>query len=604
MGRVEGEVAFLTGAAPQTCTRQDQQDTGKASPGEFDAVVVGAGFSGLYMLHRLRDTLGLSARVFEAAADVGGTWYWNRYPGARCDSESYFYSFSDRLSDDLLQEWTWSERFATQPEILSYLQHVADRYDLRKDIQLSTRVVATEYNDATHRWVLRTDDGRQVTATFLITAVGCLSTTNLPEFPGRDGFLGDWYHTGVWPHEGVDFTGKRVAVIGTGATGVQAIPEIAEQAAHVYVLQRTPNYDLAGGNRPMTAEDGQKIKANYREIWQATRETAFGFPYDVESRTALSVSEQERQRIFLDAWARGGFRLLMTFNDLLLDAEANETASEFVRARIRERVHDPEIAELLSPRDHPCFTKRPPLENGYYEAFNRDNVTLVDVRKSPIQEITATGVRTEDAYYEVESIVYATGFDAMTGTLFKLGIRGRNGLSLREKWVEGPRTYLGIATHGFPNLFMITGPQSPSVLSNMPVSIEQHVDWIADCLRYLRANRLDTIEPLPSAEDDWVDHHNEVTQMTLLPRANSWWVGANIPGKPRNLYPYVGGVGTYRQICDEVAARDYDGFAQGSGGSTSHGKFTGAARAKFTEIGAALDAASCTVGQPTMVSAP
>jgi len=567
--------------------QQDERHEDRAPERELDAVVVGAGFSGLYMLHRLRDTLGLSARVFEAAGDVGGTWYWNRYPGARCDSESYFYSFSDRLSEDLLREWTWSERFAPQPEILSYLQHVADRYDLRRDIRFNTRVVAAEYDERTGRWVVRTDDGGQVTAKFLITAVGCLSTTNLPDFPGRDSFRGDWHHTGLWPHEGVDFTGKRVAVIGTGATAVQAIPEIAEQAARVYVLQRTPNYDIAGGNRPMTAEDGDRIKADYREIWRATRETAFGFPYDVADRAALSVSEQERQRIFAEAWERGGFRLGTTFNDLLLDLEANETASEFLRARIRERVSDPAVAELLSPRDHPFFTKRPPLENGYYETFNRDNVTLVNVRSSPIREITPTGVRTADAEYEVDSIVYATGFDAMTGTLFKLGIRGRGGLDLRQKWAQGPRTYLGLATHGFPNLFLITGPQSPSVLSNMPVSIEQHVDWVTDCLRHLRDTGRDTIEPLPAAEDDWVDHHNEISEATLLPMANSWWVGANIPGKPRNLYPYAGGVGTYRTICAEVAARDYDGFRTGSGGTTSAGEFTGVARAKHAELTAA-----------------
>ncbi|HEX4356636.1 MAG TPA: NAD(P)/FAD-dependent oxidoreductase [Pseudonocardia sp.] len=567
--------------------QQDERHEDRAPERELDAVVVGAGFSGLYMLHRLRDTLGLSARVFEAAGDVGGTWYWNRYPGARCDSESYFYSFSDRLSEDLLREWTWSERFAPQPEILSYLQHVADRYDLRRDIRFNTRVVAAEYDERTGRWVVRTDDGGQVTAKFLITAVGCLSTTNLPDFPGRDSFRGDWHHTGLWPHEGVDFTGKRVAVIGTGATAVQAIPEIAEQAARVYVLQRTPNYDIAGGNRPMTAEDGDRIKADYREIWRATRETAFGFPYDVADRAALSVSEQERQRIFAEAWEHGGFRLGTTFNDLLLDLEANETASEFLRARIRERVSDPAVAELLSPRDHPFFTKRPPLENGYYETFNRDNVTLVNVRSSPIREITPTGVRTADAEYEVDSIVYATGFDAMTGTLFKLGIRGRGGLDLRQKWAQGPRTYLGLATHGFPNLFLITGPQSPSVLSNMPVSIEQHVDWVTDCLRHLRDTGHDTIEALPAAEDDWVDHHNEISEATLLPMANSWWVGANIPGKPRNLYPYAGGVGTYRTICAEVAARDYDGFRTGSGGTTSAGEFTGVARAKHAELTAA-----------------
>jgi cation diffusion facilitator CzcD-associated flavoprotein CzcO len=567
-----------------TSAVQDQRDAASRSAGEFDAVVVGAGFSGLYMLHRLRDTLGFSARVFEAADDVGGTWYWNRYPGARCDSESYFYSFSDRLSEDLLQEWTWSERFAAQPEILSYLRHVADRYDLRKDIQFGTQVVAAEFDDQTGRWAVRTDDGQQVTARYLITAVGCLSTTNLPDFPGRDSFQGDSYHTGLWPHEGVDFTGKRVAVIGTGATAMQAIPEIAQQAAHVYVLQRTPNFGIAGGNRPMDAEDGQKIKDNYREIWATTRETGFGFPYRTANRTALSVTDEERQQIFEEAWAGGGFRLAATFSDLLVDEEANETAAEFLRCRIRERVTDPEIGELLSPRDHPFFTKRPPLENGYYKTFNRDNVTLVDVRTAPIQEITPHGVRTADAEFEVDTIVYATGFDAMTGTLFKLGIRGRNGLGLQEKWAHGPHSYLGVATHGFPNLFMITGPQSPSVLSNMPVSIEQHVDWITGCLRTLRQKGLDTIEPLPEAEDDWVAHHNEVTQTTLLPRANSWWVGTNIPGKPRNLYPYVGGVGTYRLICDEVAARDYDGFAKGSDGKATTGEFAGVARAKFAAV--------------------
>ncbi|TDC91504.1 NAD(P)/FAD-dependent oxidoreductase [Saccharopolyspora aridisoli] len=552
-----------------------------------DAVVVGAGFSGLYMLHRLRDTLGLKTRVFDVADDVGGTWYWNRYPGARCDSESYFYSFSDRLSEELLQEWTWTERFAAQPEILSYLQHVAERFDLYEDIRFRTQVVAAEYDEAAGRWTVRTGDGGRVTATYLITAVGCLSTTNLPDFPGRDAFGGPWYHTGLWPHEGVDFTGQTVAVIGTGATGVQAIPEIAKQAAHVYVLQRTPNYDIAGGNRPMTADDGRAIKDNYREIWQTTRETGFGFPYRTAERTALSVSDEERHQIYAEAWQRGGFRIGTTFNDLLMDEDANETAAEFLRARIREQVHDSDVAELLSPRDHPFFTKRPPLENGYYETFNRDNVTLVDVRRAPIQEITATGVRTAEAEYEVDTIVYATGFDAMTGTLFKLGIRGRQGIGLQEKWADGPSSYLGVTANGFPNLFMITGPQSPSVLTNMPVAIEQHVDWITDCLRYLRDRGLDTIEPLPAAEQDWVDHHNEVTETTLLPRANSWWVGANIPGKPRRLYPYVGGLDIYRQICEQVANRDYDGFALGSCGAATSGDFAGVARATFDEIVAA-----------------
>jgi cyclohexanone monooxygenase len=553
----------------------------------FDAVVVGAGFSGLYMLHRLRDTLGLSARVYEAASDVGGTWFWNRYPGARCDSESYFYSFSDRLSQDLLEEWTWTERYAAQPEILSYLRHVADRFDLRKDIRFDTRVTGAEYDEATGRWTVRTDDGGEVSATYLITAVGCLSTTNLPEFPGRDSFRGTWHHTGAWPHEGVDFTGKRVAVVGTGATAVQAIPEIAQDAEHVYVFQRTANYDIAGGNRPMDEADGRKIKENYREIWENTRGTGFGFPYATSERTALSVSEEERERVFREAWERGGFRLGTTFSDLLLDEKANETAAEFLRARIRERVTDPAVAELLSPRDHPFFTKRPPLENGYYETFNRPNVTLLDLRGAPLEEITPAGVRTADAEYEVDVIVYATGFDAMTGTLFKLGIRGRDGRALKDEWAQGPHSYLGLATHGFPNLFMITGPQSPSVLSNMPVSIEQHVDWLTDLLRHLRDTGQDTVEAMPEAEDDWVEHHNEVTAATLLPRANSWWVGANIPGKPRHLYPYVGGVGTYRLICDAVAERGYDGFRTGSGGTTTSGGFAGVARRKHGELVAA-----------------
>jgi cyclohexanone monooxygenase len=391
----------------------------------------------------------------------------------------------------------------------------------------------------------------------------------VPEFAGRSSFQGEQYHTGLWPHDGVDFTDKRVAVIGTGATGIQVVPEIAEQAAHVYVLQRTPNYCLAGRNGPLDAEYVRETKANYKQIWQTSRTTSFGYPYDAREQGALSVPEEERRKIYETAWATGGFRIGLTFSDLLTDLAANETAAEFVRARIRERVHDAKVAELLTPKDHPFFTKRPPLENGYYDAFNRNNVTLVDVRSSPIEEITTKGVRTRDAEYEVDSIVFATGFDAMTGSLFKIGISGRGGLALRDKWAHGPRTYLGLATHGFPNMFMITGPQSPSVLSNMPVSIEQHVDWIADCLRYMREHRLDMVEPLVEAEDDWVDHHNEVTQRTLLPRANSWWVGANVPGKPRNLYPYVGGVGNYKRICAEVAAHGYDGFGMARYGASS-----------------------------------
>ncbi len=548
--------------------RPNPRETDTLPASEFDAIIVGAGFSGLYLLHRLRNDLGLSVRVYEAGSDVGGTWYWNRYPGARCDSESIYYSFSDHLSQELLQEWTWSERYATQPEILQYLQHVAAKLDLRRDIQFNTRVTAAVYDEATSRWEISTEDGGRATARFLITAVGCLSVANTPEFQGRETFQGKWYHTGHWPHEGVDFTGQRVAVIGTGATGVQVIPEVATQAAHVYAFQRTANYDIPGWNRPLDPEYVRETKANYKEIWQKARESMLGLPYEVPDRSALDVTPEERQRIYEDGWAKGGFRIgAETFNDLLTNEESNETAAAFIRSKIREIVRNPEVAELLAPNDHPFFTKRPPLEHGYYEVFNRENVTLVDVRRSPIQEITPKGVRTRDAEYEVDAIVFATGFDAMTGALFNMGIRGRGGVALKEKWAAGPRTYLGIATRDFPNMFMITGPQSPSVLSNMPVSIEQHADWIADCLKYMREHDLDEVEPLSEAEEDWVVHHNEVAAATLLLKANSWWVGANIPGKPRALYPYVGGVGNYRQICDDVAAKGYEGFAMAKHGA-------------------------------------
>lgn len=544
-----------------TDPRQQLVHTEDGRGADFDAVVVGAGYSGLYMLHRLRE-LGLSARVYEAAGDVGGTWYWNRYPGARCDSESVFYSFSDRLSEELLQEWTWSERYAAQPEILQYLQWVADRMDLRRDIQFNTRVTQALYDEARNKWEISTDVGDRVAATYLITAVGCISTTNVPEFRDLENFQGDWYHTGAWPHEGVDFTGLRVGVIGTGATGVQVVPEVATQAAHLWVFQRTANYDIPAQNRPLDSEYVRQVKANYTDIWKRTRETGFGLPYEAPAESAVDFSPEERQRRYEAAWAKGGFYIgLDTFGDFILNQDSNYTISEFVRSKIRDIVHDPDTAEALAPKDHPFFTKRPPLEHGYYESFNRDNVTLVDVRRGPIEEITPRGLRTQEGEYELDAIVFATGFDAMTGTLFSMDIRGRGGLSLRGKWADGPRTYLGIASHGFPNMFMITGPQSPSVLSNMPVSIEQHADWISDCISHLRRHGLDYIEPHVQAEDGWVAHHNEVADATLLPQTASWWAGANIPGKKRILYPYPGGCANYRKICDDVAASGYEGFA-------------------------------------------
>ncbi len=524
----------------------------------LDAVVVGAGFSGLYMLHRLRE-LGLSTRVYEAADGVGGTWYWNRYPGARCDSESYYYSYS--FSDEIQQEWEWTCRYPEQPEILRYLNYVADKLDLRRDIQFNTRVTAARYDEQTNRWDIETAAGDRVSAKFLITAVGCLSAAQMPDIKGRETFEGQWYHTGKWPHEGVDFTGKRVGIIGTGSTAIQAIPVIAKQADHLTVFQRTPNFTVPAKDHPLTAEAQRQIKTTYDQIRRKNRESVFGMPFDPAEKSALEVPAEERQRLYDSLWDYGGFKfLLSSYSDLILNNEANETAAEYVRSRIREIVKDPVTAEMLSPRTHPIGTKRPPIDTDYYETFNRDNVTLVDIRSAPIEAITRTGIRTRDAEYELDCIVFATGFDAMTGTLFNLGISGKGGVALREKWADGPHTYLGVAAAGFPNLFIITGPGSPSVLSNMPVSIEQHVEWIADCIHYLRDRNLDSIEATEQAQQAWDAQVIEIANATLFPQADSWYMGANIPGKPRVFMPYAGGVGTYRQLCAEIAEKGYEGF--------------------------------------------
>ena len=442
-----------------------------------DAVVVGAGFAGLYMLHRLRG-LGLSARVFEAGADVGGTWYWNRYPGARCDVESMQYSYS--FSDELQQEWRWTERFAGQPEILRYASHVADRFDLRRDIQFGTRVTSAVFDEAAGRWEVKTDHGDRVSAAFCVMATGCLSAGRVPDIAGIDGFGGKSYHTGQWPHEGVDFTGQRVAVIGTGSSAIQSIPVIAEQAAHVFVFQRTPNFSVPARNGPLPPEYEHEWKSSYPERRQRARTLKSGIIYNFGETSAMAVSAEERQREYEARWQTGGISLLSAYNDLAVNKASNDTAADFVRDRIRSIVSDPAVAEMLLPTNHPIGTKRICVDTGYYETFNRSNVTLVNLRTSPIEAVTQGGVRTRDAEYAVDSIVYATGFDAMTGSLLQVDIRGRDGMTLAQKWAEGPRTYLGLMTAGFPNLFTITGPGSPSVLSNMIVSIEQHVEWIAD----------------------------------------------------------------------------------------------------------------------------
>jgi cation diffusion facilitator CzcD-associated flavoprotein CzcO len=524
----------------------------------FDAVIIGAGFSGLYMLYRLRE-LGFSTRLYEAGEGVGGTWYWNRYPGARCDSPSVHYSYS--FSPELEQEWEWTEKYPRQPEILRYLNHVADRFDLRCDIQLNTRVISAAYDDASHLWLIKTDQGDQVSATYCITAVGCLSTPNTPRFPGLNSFAGPVYHTGQWPHEGVNLTGKRVGVIGTGSTGIQAIPQIAKQAAHVTVFQRTPNYSVPAHNRPLTPEEKASIKANYRQLRQTDRESRIGLTLNYSTQSALEVSAEERQKRFEEVWQVGGFQVLAAFADIAFNLEANTYMADFVRSKIGEKVHNPEVARLLMPHDHPIGSKRICVDTEYFETYNRENVSLVDVRTSPIEEITPTGLRTTDGEYELDTIVFATGFDAMTGALLKMDLRGKNGQVLKEKWASGPRTYLGVMTAGFPNLFIITGPGSPSVLSNMTVSIEQHVEWISDCIKYMREQNFIDIEPTVEAEDAWVAHVNEVANLTLFQHANSWYLGANIPGKPRVFMPYIGGVGNYRIMCQQIANNGYEGFS-------------------------------------------
>ena len=528
---------------------------------DVDAVIVGAGFAGLYTHHRLRP-LGLTVQGYEAAADVGGTWWWNRYPGARCDVESMDYCYS--FSPELEQEWTWSERYATQPEILDYVNHVADRFDLRRDIQFDTRVTGMVWDEETKRWNVSTDRGDEVSARFCVMATGCLSAPKDVDIDGVDNFEGRVLYTSRWPHEGVDLTGLRVGVVGTGSSGIQSIPLIAEQAAHLTVFQRTPNFTLPAKNAPLDPAVVAARKARAEEHRQAMRESRAGVVVPVPGYSALSVDEAARQARYEAAWESGTlYGMVAAYNDLLVDKDANDTAAEFVRGRIREIVDDPKVADLLSPRNHPLGTKRPCLDTDYYATFNRDDVTLVDVRATPIVEVTPRGLRTTADEYEFDVIVFATGFDAMTGPMLRAGIVGANGVALRDKWEAGPRTYLGIATAGFPNLFIVTGPGSPSVLVNMMVAIEQHVDWIADCIGYLEEHGLATIDATVEAEDDWVEHVNAVASRTLFPTANSWWMGANVPGKARVFMPYIGGLPLYTDVIGRVAAERYRGFHLG-----------------------------------------
>ena len=522
----------------------------------LDALIVGAGFAGLYMLHKLRG-MGFSARVVDAASGVGGTWYWNRYPGARCDVESMYYSYA--FDEDLEQEWEWTERYPSQPEILRYANHVADRFDLWPDIQLETRVASAAYDEAAASWRVTTGAGDAFEARFCIMATGCLSAANTPEFDGLDEFGGRVFHTGRWPHERVDFAGRRVGVIGTGSSAVQAIQEIAREAAHLTVFQRTAAYVVEAFNRPLPAAEQREIKANYPAIRAAARKTFGGFNRMTNEQSALSVSEEECRQRLEEGWQAGGIGFLTAYNDFGFSEAANMRAQEFVRDKIRETVKDPETAEKLLPH-HVIGCKRLSLGTGYYAIYNRANVSLVQLGEGGVDRITAEGVVSEGTEYRLDDLVLATGFDAMTGALARIDIRGRGGLALRKAWEAGPRSYLGLMVNGFPNLFTITGPGSPSVLSNMLPTIEHHVEWIADCLGYLRDRKIGEMEASLEAQDGWVEHANAVASKTLRYSCSSWYLGANVPGKPRVFMPYIGGMPSYREKCAAVAMAGYEGF--------------------------------------------
>ena len=531
-----------------------------AAPTTVDALIIGAGFSGMYQLHLLRDQLGMSVQVLEAGGGVGGTWYWNRYPGARCDSESHSYCYT--FSDDLIRDWEWSERYPEQPEIMRYLNHVADRFDLRRNIKLDTRVASAHYDDNSNRWLVTTQGGDQWKTKFLITAVGCLSTANVPKIPGLETFAGKWFHTGEWPHDGVDFTGKRVGLIGTGSTGIQAAPVIAAQAKHLTVFQRTANYSVPAHNAPLTPAFRAWVKENMGDIKKVMRSTTNGHPFVIEERLVGDVTPEERLALYEAAWKKGGLQFRATFKDLLVNKAANDTAAEFLKNKIRSIVRDKPTAELLADIDHPYAAKRPPIDSDYFDTFNRNNVTLVDVRSHPIEIVTPSGLKTAEANYSLDIIVFATGFDAMTGPLLRIDICGRGGVRLAKAWEAGPRSYLGLQVAGFPNLFTITGPGSPSVLCNMPVAIEQHVEWIADCIGYMRSNGFERIEAKPAAVDNWVEEVNAAANCLRCcrRRITPGILAPTFLASRACFMPYPGGMAKYRGICDSVAAEGYEGF--------------------------------------------
>lgn len=523
---------------------------------DLDAVIVGAGFAGLYMLHRLRQQ-GLKAKIVEAGSGPGGTWFWNRYPGARVDVESMQYSY--QFSDELQQEWQWSERYAPQAELLQYINHVVERFDLGRDIQFNTHVESAVFNEARSQWQLITDNGDQLSARYCIMATGCLSAANKPDINGLDTFTGPIYHTGEWPHEGVDFTGQRVGIIGTGSSAIQAIPEIAKQAAHLTVFQRTPTFSIPARNAPLDAEYVRNVKQNYAALRQSGKQQFNAFDVQANEKAASEMTPEEIKFELERRWAMGGLNFYGGFNDLLVNKHTNDLVADFVRAKIAEKVTDPVTAAMLTPKSvFAC--KRLCADTNYFETYNRVNVTLVDISETPIDSLTPAGLRVGGRDYPFDALVFATGFDAMTGSLNKIDIRGTGGQTLKEKWAAGPRTYLGLCSTGFPNLFTISGPGSPSVFTNMVTSIEQHVEYIGDIIAYLDDNNLSAIEATKAAEDAWVEHVNDVAGGTLVNSCSSWYLGANVPGKKRIFMPYIGGFPLYVEKCNEIAARDYEGF--------------------------------------------
>lgn len=533
-------------------------DDRRPVPEATDVLVVGAGFSGLYAVQRLRG-LGFDVHGIDAGTDVGGVWYWNRYPGARCDIESVDYCFS--FSPDLIQEWDWTERYPAQPEILRYINHVADRFALRDLYTFETKVVSMVWDAEQALWHVGTDRGDRLDARWVVMATGQLAVPQPPDIPGLDTFAGEVLHTGAWPHDGVDLSGRRVAVIGTGSSGVQVIPQIAKQAEQLTVLQRTAHYIMPAENHDLDHDYQADLKSRFEEYREVARHHPGGTHRRIGTQSALEVSEEELRATFDELWRRGGPDVLAAYTDLRTNEQAAERVGELVKEKIREIVRDPQTADLLSPKGYPFGSKRLVLEIGYYETYNRDNVALVDVGADPIVEIVPTGVRLRSGReIEIDTLVTATGFDALTGALFQIDIRGVDDVPFTEAWADGPRTYLGVATTGFPNLFFVAGAGSPSVISNVLISIEQHVEWITDHIGWLRDRGLRTSEPSARAQEEWTTHVYDVAAPTLFMKGNSWYVGANVPGKPRVFALYLGGVGTFRERCDDVARNDYEGF--------------------------------------------